>query len=176
MPFLSGRWYGEPNGRMMRLMAMRAVPVLMLTLVAACVGVPADESRSAAQQAEDSASAEALCAGAATVWGGSVAAAFSATVEEVRGYMTDPHEAEGDASAPAPGPYDFPAGWEAMGPADTASACYLDGAVPKGPPPPIDGSKRPPSDRRLVIAADGVQSFMVSAGPKEAMPMEALPS
>jgi hypothetical protein len=107
-------------------------------------------------------------------WGGVVAAAFSADVEEVRAYMADPHGADKDAHAPRPGAYDFPDGWDRLSPDHQAAACYLDGPVPKGPPPAPDGTVQPASDRRFVIAADGVPSFMVSAGPQENLPLSPL--
>jgi hypothetical protein len=114
--------------------------------------------------------ADALCAEAAVRWGGAVAAAFPATVEDVRAHRVDPHGADQDPDAPRPaGPYDYPEGWDALPPEHRAAACYLDGPVPKGPPPALDGTPQPASDRRFVIAAEGVPSFMVSAGARANM-------
>jgi hypothetical protein len=47
--------------------------------------------------------------------------------------------------------------------------------VPKSPPALPDGTVQPSFDRRLVIAAEDVQSFMLKAGYKANMPAEPLP-
>ena len=85
--------------------------------------------------------------------------------------MADPHGADKDPTAPRPGAYDFPDGWDTLAAEHQAAACYLDGPVPKGPPPALDGTVQPASDRRFVVAAEGVPSFMVSAGPQANMPL-----
>jgi len=97
------------------------------------------------------------------------------TVAEVRAFMKDPHGASKDPAAPRPASaYQYPAGWDGL-PEDTpAAACYLDGPVPKAPPPAMDGTVQPSFDRRLVIATEGAASFMVSAGYRDNMPAEPL--
>jgi hypothetical protein len=158
-------------------MSMRAVAVVLMPLLAACgstTGVEAlDEAPAAGPRV--STSAEQSCREAAVVWGGLVAASFDVTVQGVRDHMSDPHGAGDDPAAPRPGDYSYPPGWEQKQPADSAAVCYLDGPVPKGPPPALDGTVSPSFDRRLVMAAADVESFMVSAGYKDAMPLEPLP-
>lgn len=120
-------------------------------------------------------SAEPLCAAAAAAWGGTVAGAFPMKVSQVRAYMQDPHATSDDPAAPRPlGAHAYPSGWDAMDGDASAAACYLDGHVPKGPPPPPNGTAQPSFDRRLVISAQGVETFMVGAGYKASMPAEPL--
>lgn len=121
------------------------------------------------------AAAQRLCGEVAALWGGEVAAAFDVTVQNVRDYMSDPHGAGDDPTAPRPGAYRYPEGWDDKRPADAAAVCYLDGPIPKAPPPGDDGTALPPFDRRLVIAADQAEPFMVSAGYQDTMPLEPLP-
>lgn len=159
-------------------MGVRTAVLVLVPLVAACGPSASDAgtpSMPAAAEAAAAASAEQACAQAAAVWGGQVAAAFDVTVQDVRDHMRDPHGAGDDPAAPRPVGFSYPAGWDQKEPTDAAAVCYLDGPIPKGPPPALDGTVAPSFDRRLVMAAAGVESFMVSAGYKDAMPLEPLP-
>jgi hypothetical protein len=165
---------------MLRLMVMRTVAGALLVLALTGCGSDGAVTASDATSAEADArvttavSADETCQVAAQQWGGTPAASHSMTVAEVRAFMEDPHGASKDPTAPRPGPYQYPAGWDGL-PEDTpAAACYLDGPVPKGPPPAMDGTVQPSFDRRLVIATEGAASFMVSAGYRDNMPAEPL--
>lgn len=172
----------EPNGVMLRLMVMRTVGGAVLLLVLTGCGSAQDVSASSeALNAEadagvtTSVSADTACQVAVQQWGGTPAAAHSMTVAEVRAYMKDPHGAGNDPAAPRPGgAYQYPAGWDGLQDDTPATACYLDGPVPKGPPPAVNGTVQPSFDRRLVIATEGAESFMVSAGYRGNMPAEPL--
>ena len=159
-------------------MSMRTALLLIVPLLASCGDVQGQAANELTQPTVAAASASpdaaALCAEAAVGWGGVVAAAFPARVKDVRAHMNDPHGADQDPAAPRPGAYDYPEGWDALPPEHQAAACYLDGQVPKGPPPALNGSEQPASDRRFVMAAAGVPSFMVSAGPQANMPLTPL--
>lgn len=144
-------------------------------LALALAGCGSDRTMPASSAANFTAvSADALCEAAAEQWGGKVAEAFPMTVAEVRAYMDDPHGAADDRTAPRPGAYVYPGGWDGLDGDTPAAACYLDGPVPKGPPPAMDGTVLPSFDRRLVMAAEGVTSFMVSAGYSGNMPAKPL--
>lgn len=164
----------EPLRWTLRPMVMRLAVLVLVPVLASC-GTPSPEQPAAAAEPATDPSVERLCSEAATQWGGAVAAAFVATVQDVRDYMGDPHGADEDPSRPRPGAYGYPAGWGDKDPADAAAVCYVDGFVPKGPPSAPDGPVQPSFDRRLVITADAVTSFMVKAGYQDAMPLEPLP-
>lgn len=165
---------------MLRLMVMRTVAALLVLVLTGCGSdgaVTASDATSAEADARvtTAVSADATCQVAAQQWGGTPAASHSMTVAEVRAFMEDPHGASKDPTAPRPvGPYQYPAGWDGLPEETPAAACYLDGPVPKGPPPAMDGTVQPSFDRRLVIATEGAASFMVSAGYRDNLPAEAL--
>lgn len=154
----------------MRLAVLALVPALT-----ACGGSAAVDLRSE-PGTEPAPVADRLCAEAADRWDAELAAAYDATVEDVRDYLRDPHGADRESSsAPVPGPGAVPADWAALDPDRPAAVCYLDAPVPKGPPPAADASLPPPFDRRLVLAADGADSFVAKAGHQASMRTEPLP-
>lgn len=157
----------------LRLMTVKRAAGALLVL--ALTGCASDEAITVSEGATSNAvSADTVCAAAAEQWGGTVAGAFLTTVAEVRAYMDDPHGAAEDPTAPRPGTFVYPAEWDSLDESNSAAACYLDGPVPKGPPPASDGTAQPSFDRRLIIAAEDVTSFMVSAGYKVYVPAEPL--
>ena len=158
---------------MLRLMAvMRAAGVLLVVALAGCGSDRASTVSSMPPLAGGS--AHAVCETPADEGGGTVVGAFPATVAEVRTNMDAPHGAGEDPAAARPGAYEYPAGWDDLAEDTPAATCYLDGPVAKGPPPAMDGTIPPSFDRRLVIAAVGVKSFMVSAGYMNNMPAQPL--
>jgi hypothetical protein len=54
---------------------------------------------------------------------------------------------------------------------EEATVCYIDGQVPKGPPP-VEGTPRPPFDRAVLVAV-GDETYVVSAGYSESLPIQA---
>jgi hypothetical protein len=150
---------------------MRAAGVLLVVALAGC---GSDRASTVSSTATAGGSAHAACETSAGDWGGTVVGAFPLTVAEVRTYMDAPQGAGEVPAAPRPGAYEYPAGWDGLEEDTPAAACYLDGPVPKGPPPAMDGTIQPSFDRRLVIVAEGVKSFMVSAGYMDNMPAQPL--
>jgi hypothetical protein len=102
--------------------------------------------------------APAACISVAHDDAGTVAAAFPSTVGAIRRL---------------PAVRDNPqlAGFAADQP---ATVCYIDGQIPKGPPPPDDPSATiPPSFDRAVLVVVGQTSVFIAAGYRQNMPIQA---
>ncbi len=57
---------------------------------------------------------------------------------------------------------------------DPAWVCYIDGEIPKGPPPPPDPSATiPPSFDRALLVVAGNQTYFIAAGYRQSMSIEA---
>ncbi len=124
------------------------------------------------QEAGDPELAARLCAEAAQVYEGQVAAAYATSVQVVRDYMTDPHSTGSDSAVgPVPGPYSYPAGWAEKAPGDPAAACYVDVATSLPIPLPPGA---PLADRALIMSVEGAAAFTATAGPKENLPIAPL--
>jgi hypothetical protein len=89
-------------------------------------------------------------------YSGSVVAAFSGTLGAIR-------------LLPEVGDNPQLAGHEDGEP---ATVCYVDGSIPKGPPPMEDGSI-PPSFDRAVMVVVGDEAFTIALGYRERIPIQA---
>ena len=53
----------------------------------------------------------------------------------------------------------------------SATVCYIDGQIPKDPPPPMSGTIPPSFDRAVVVVVDQ-NAIFVSAGYRQNLPIE----
>jgi len=100
--------------------------------------------------------APAACLSAARDDNGTVVAFFSSTVGAIRKLPTAVQNQNLAAHADS----------------EAATVCYIDGEIPKGPPPPISGTV-PPSFDRAVMVVVGEDAFMVAAGYRQNLPIQA---
>jgi copper(I)-binding protein len=98
------------------------------------------------------------CAASAAVYNGAVAGSFVTTVGAIRG-LDEPQRIE-------------PQRWPGLPDSHPAVLCYIDGQIPKGPPPPISGTIPPSFDRAVIAVVDG-QSDLIMAGYRDNLPVVA---
>lgn len=98
----------------------------------------------------------AACLSAAQDYQGTVSAAFTSTVGAIRKLpaVADNPQLDGYSSD------------------DVATVCYIDGEIPKGPPPGTSGTI-PPSFDRAVLVVVGQSTFLVAAGYRQNLPTQA---
>lgn len=121
------------------------VPLVIVPLLAAC----------AAGSANTAPSPPAGCLTTAHDDQGTVAAFYNSTVAAIR-------------RLPAVADNPQLAGYADQEP---ATVCYIDGQIPKGPPPPISGTI-PPSFDRAVIVVVGDTTIFVAAGYRTNLPTQ----
>ncbi len=56
---------------------------------------------------------------------------------------------------------------------EPATLCYIDGEIPKGPPPPLSGTIPPSFDRVVVVVAVGQDVIPVAAGYRQNLAFQA---
>ncbi len=98
------------------------------------------------------------CAAAAADYDGVVAGSFITTVGAIRS-LDEPQRLE-------------PQRWPDLPDGHPAALCYIDGQIPKGPPPPISGTIPPSFDRAVIAVVDG-QSDLIMAGYRDNLPVVA---
>jgi copper(I)-binding protein len=97
------------------------------------------------------------CAASAAAYNGVVAGSFVTTVGAIR--RLEPLHIE-------------PQRWPGLPDSHPAVLCYIDGQIPKGPPPPISGTIPPSFDRAVTAVVDG-QSDLIMAGYRDNLPVVA---
>lgn len=97
------------------------------------------------------------CAAVAADYSGTVVGTFGTTVGAIRSL--------------APLPQD-PIRWPALAADHPAILCYIDGMIPKAPPPGPNGEIRDPFDR-LVIAIVDEEAELIMAGYQDNLPARA---
>ena len=98
------------------------------------------------------------CAGSAAAYNGVVAGSFVTTVGAIR-RLDEPQRVE-------------PQRWPGLPDSHPAVLCYIDGQIPKGPPPPVSGTILPSFDRAVIAVVDG-QSDLIMAGYRDNLPVVA---
>jgi hypothetical protein len=126
-----------------------AVPVLLSFVLGACTGLPAPGSGATALQPP------AGCRSADDD-SGSVAAAFASNVGAIRRLPAVANNAQLSAYADD----------------EAATVCYIDGEIPKAPPPPSSGSI-PPSFDRAVVVVVGDEGYFIAAGYQQGLSIQA---
>jgi len=131
------------NSVMHRCLLAIIVPVALT----GCVGSPASATQ---------ATAPAACLTVAQDDHGTVSAAFTSTVGAIRklSSVANNPQLDGYSSDQA------------------ATVCYVDGEIPKGPPPLPSGTI-PPSFDRAVIIVVGQDTIFVAAGYRQSLPIQA---
>jgi ABC-type Fe3+-hydroxamate transport system substrate-binding protein len=94
------------------------------------------------------------CVAAAGDYNGRVAAVSTTTLAVVRGYPPVANDAR----------------LAAVDPTTTAYVCYIDGEIPKAPPPGPNDTPWPPFDRAVVVSVGNVLDF-VMAGYRDNVPL-----
>jgi copper(I)-binding protein len=98
------------------------------------------------------------CAASVAAYNGVVAGSFVTTVGAIR-RLDEPQQIE-------------PQRWPGLPDSHPAVLCYIDGQIPKGPPPPISGTIPPSFDRAVIAVVDG-QSDLIMAGYRDNLPVVA---
>jgi hypothetical protein len=98
------------------------------------------------------------CAASAAAYNGVVAGSFVTTVGAIR-RLDEPQQIE-------------PQRWPGLPDNHPAVLCYIDGQIPKGPPPQISGTIPPSFDRAVIVVVDG-QSDLIMAGYRDNLPIVA---
>ena len=138
----------------------RAVGVAVVVLVAGgCVGAGTSVSEVAPSNVASPSTAAEVC-GAVALENGldfRVVGSFATTVGAIRARITTP-------VSPAP--------WPSLSAGHAAVLCYIDGPIPKGPPPDANGSVPPSYDRGVWVVIDG-ESGPFQAGYRDHLPVVA---
>ena len=135
----------------------RAIEVTLAGLVAGgCVGVGTSAPTTSRPTTSPPAD---VCAGVALEIGPDeqVAGSIATTVGAVRGLQKLPAS---------------PVAWPSLSADHAAVLCYIDGPIPKGPPPDANGSVPPSFDRGVYAVVDG-ESSLVEAGYRDSLPVVA---
>jgi hypothetical protein len=136
---------------------LRALGVAAVVLVAgACAAAGPSTSQAASTSAVPSSAAEVFAATALQLGADyRVVGSFATTVGASRALQAFP-------VSPAP--------WPTLSAGHAAVLCYIDGQIPKGPPPDANGSVPPSFDRGIYAVVDGVSS-LVEAGYRDHLPI-----
>jgi hypothetical protein len=136
----------------------RAVGVAVVVLVAGgCVGARPSVSEVAPTNVALPSTVADICAGVALENGPDhhVVGSFSMTVQGIRTLQKFP-------VSPVP--------WPSLSADHAAILCYIDGPIPKGPPPYANGSVPPSYDRGIYAIVDG-ESSPVEFGYRDHLPV-----
>jgi hypothetical protein len=139
---------------MKKLPALIAIAALAVT---GCADVGSAASRSVPPSLQSLASAADPCAASAGNYNGHAAGSFVTTVGAIRAL-----EAAGIESQ----------WWRGLPDSHPAVLCYIDGQIPKGPPPPMSGTVPPSFDRAVIAVIDG-QPDLIMAGYRDNLPVVA---
>ena len=137
---------------------LRALGVAAVVLVAGACATGPSTSQAASTSAAPSSAAD-VCAATALQLGADyrVVGSFATTVGASRALQAFP-------VSPAP--------WPTLSADHAAVLCYIDGQIPKGPPPLAGGTTPPSFDRGVYAVVDG-QSSLVEAGYRDNLPVVA---
>jgi hypothetical protein len=136
------------------------VAIAALVVVAVAIRWSSTPSGTSPIRTQTSVAPEA-CVSAAINDGGTVAAAFDSTVGAIRRL---------------PAARDNPQ-LSAYASDEPAVVCYIDGQIPKGPPPPANPSiTLPPSFDRAVLVVVGSDVLFIAAGYRDSLPIQPPPS
>jgi hypothetical protein len=140
---------------------MKKLPALMAIAaalaVSGCAAVGSATSRSAPSAVQSPASTVDPCAASAADYNGHVAASFVTTIGAIRAVpMLEIQSVR----------------WPGLADSHPAVLCYIDGQIPKGPPPPVLGTIPPSFDRAVIVVIDG-QAELVMASYRDQVPIVA---
>lgn len=125
--------------------------------VTGCVAASSGTRRPVPTTVQSAAPTVDPCAASAAAYNGVVAGSFVTTVGSIR--ALDQLHIE-------------PQRWPGIPDSHPAVLCYIDGQIPKGPPPPISGTIPPSFDRAVIAVVDG-QSDLIMAGYRDNLPVVA---
>jgi hypothetical protein len=139
---------------MKKLPALIAIAALAVT---GCAGVGSAASRSVPPSLQSLASAADPCAASAGNYSGHVAGSFVTTVGAIRAVPMLSIQSDR---------------WPGLPDSHPAVLCYIDGQIPKGPPPQPSGTVPPSFDRAVIAVIDG-QPDLIMAGYQDNVPLVA---
>ena len=140
---------------MKKLAALMAVAAALG--VNACVGVGSAKSPSALPTVQSPAAPADPCAASAVDYNGHVAGSFVTTIGAIRAVSMLEIQ---------------PGRWPGLADSHSAVLCYIEGQIPKGPPPRPSESIPPSFDRAVIVVIDG-QAELVMAGYRDQVPIVA---
>jgi hypothetical protein len=126
--------------------------------VTGCVAVSSGTGRPVATTVQSAAPTADPCAASAAAYNGVVAGSFVTTAGAIR--RLEPLHIEPELFTGLPDSH-------------PAMLCYIDGQIPKAPPPPLTSGTIPPSFDRAVIAVIDGQSDFIIAGYRDNLPVVA---